>query len=136
MDGAARGAGRRDGRRRGVRSARPRDEAGFGLMEKARRPSSRWPRRAGSGWWRRASATPRRRRRRGTGELIVAAVEHGAQVVLVAAGGSATTDGGLGAIEAICGGRRPAWRAAASCCATCATPFQDAARVFAPAEGR
>jgi glycerate kinase len=71
---------------------------------------------------------------RGTGELIVAAVERGAQVVLVAAGGSATTDGGLGAIEAIAdaGGLRGA-RLVVLC--DVRTPFEDAARVFAPQKG-
>jgi glycerate kinase len=71
---------------------------------------------------------------RGTGELIVAAVEAGAQVVLVAAGGSATTDGGLGAIEAItdAGGLRGA-RLVVLC--DVRTPFEAAARVFAPQKG-
>ena len=71
---------------------------------------------------------------RGTGELIVAAVEAGASVVLVAAGGSATTDGGAGAIEAIgeAGGLRGA-RLVVLC--DVRTPFEDAARVFAPQKG-
>src|SRR4051794_41141228 len=71
---------------------------------------------------------------RGTGELIAAAVERGAQVVLVAAGGSATTDGGLGAIEAIAeaGGLRGA-RLVVLC--DVRTPFEAAARVFAPQKG-
>ena len=71
---------------------------------------------------------------RGTGELIAAAVEAGAQVVVVAAGGSATTDGGLGAIEAIAdtGGLNGA-RLVVLC--DVRTPFEDAARVFAPQKG-
>jgi glycerate kinase len=71
---------------------------------------------------------------RGTGELIVAAVEAGAQVVLVAAGGSATTDGGAGAIEAIgdAGGLGGA-RLVVLC--DVRTPFERAARVFAPQKG-
>jgi glycerate 2-kinase len=71
---------------------------------------------------------------RGTGELIVAAMEAGASVVLVAAGGSATTDGGLGAIEAIeeAGGLRGA-RLVVLC--DVRTPFEDAARLFAPQKG-
>jgi glycerate 2-kinase len=71
---------------------------------------------------------------RGTGELIVAAIERGAAVVLVAAGGSATTDGGAGAIEAINegGGLRGA-RLVVLC--DVRTPFEDAARVFAPQKG-
>ena len=71
---------------------------------------------------------------RGTGELIMAAVEAGARVVLVAAGGSATTDGGLGAIEAIAdaGGLGGA-RLVVLC--DVRTPFEQAARVFAPQKG-
>jgi glycerate 2-kinase len=71
---------------------------------------------------------------RGTGELVVAAVEAGAQVVLVAAGGSATTDGGRGAVEAIAdaGGLNGA-RLVVLC--DVRTPFEDAARVFAPQKG-
>jgi glycerate 2-kinase len=71
---------------------------------------------------------------RGTGELIVAALDRGASVVLVAAGGSATTDGGLGAIEAIAdaGGLGGA-RLVVLC--DVRTPFEDAARVFAPQKG-
>jgi glycerate kinase len=71
---------------------------------------------------------------RGTGELIVAAVEAGASVVLVAAGGSATTDGGLGAIEAIeeAGGLGGA-RLVVLC--DVRTPFERAARVYAPQKG-
>jgi glycerate 2-kinase len=71
---------------------------------------------------------------RGTGELIVAAIEAGAQVVLVAAGGSATTDGGAGMIEAIeeAGGLGGA-RLVVLC--DVRTPFEQAARVFAPQKG-
>lgn len=70
----------------------------------------------------------------GTGELIAAAVEAGARRVIVAAGGSATSDGGAGAIEAIRerGGPRGA-RIEVLCDVT--TPFEDAARVFAPQKG-
>lgn len=71
---------------------------------------------------------------RGTGELIAAAIERGAQVVLVGAGGSATTDGGAGAIAAIeeAGGLRGA-RLVVLC--DVRTPFEDAARIFAPQKG-
>jgi glycerate kinase len=71
---------------------------------------------------------------RGTGELIAAAIEAGAQVVLVAAGGSATTDGGRGAIDAIAdaGGLGGA-RLVVLC--DVRTPFEFAARVFAPQKG-
>lgn len=70
----------------------------------------------------------------GTGDLIVAAVEAGAAVVLVAAGGSATTDGGAGAIAAIeeGGGLRGARLVVL---ADVRTPFERAARVFAPQKG-
>jgi glycerate 2-kinase len=71
---------------------------------------------------------------RGTGELIAAAVAGGAQVVLVAAGGSATTDGGAGAIEAIEeGGGLHGTRLVVLC--DVRTPFEHAARVFAPQKG-
>ena len=71
---------------------------------------------------------------RGTGELIVAAVAAGAQVVLVAAGGSATTDGGRGAIEAIAdAGGLDGARLVVLC--DVRTPFEAAARVFAPQKG-
>ncbi len=70
----------------------------------------------------------------GTGELIAAAVEAGARTVLLAAGGSATSDGGRGAIEALRerGGLRGA-RLEILC--DVRTPFEDAARVFAPQKG-
>ncbi len=70
----------------------------------------------------------------GTGELIVAAAGAGAKRVLVAAGGSATTDGGAGAIEAIeaAGGLGGA-RLEVIC--DVATPFEEAADVFAPQKG-
>ncbi|MGN6558859.1 MAG: glycerate kinase family protein, partial [Solirubrobacterales bacterium] len=66
----------------------------------------------------------------GTGELIAA----GATRVLVAAGGSATTDGGRGAIEALRqseGGREVAIEVLCDV----RTPFEAAARVFAPQKG-
>jgi glycerate kinase len=71
---------------------------------------------------------------RGTGELIVAAVEAGAETVLVGVGGSATTDGGAGAIAAIgeAGGLGSA-RLVVLC--DVQTPFEDAARVYAPQKG-
>jgi glycerate kinase len=70
----------------------------------------------------------------GTGELIAAAVDAGAAVVIVAVGGSATTDGGAGAVEAIeeRGGLRGA-RLVVLC--DVRTPYEDAARVFAPQKG-
>jgi glycerate 2-kinase len=70
----------------------------------------------------------------GTGELILAAVDAGAEVVFVTVGGSATTDGGAGALQAIeeGGGLRGA-RLVVLC--DVRTPFEDAARVFAPQKG-
>jgi glycerate kinase len=68
----------------------------------------------------------------GTGELIAAACEAGATTVLVAVGGSATTDGGEGAARALAdAGVRP--RMEVIC--DVRTPFEDAARVFAPQKG-
>ncbi|MGN6586929.1 MAG: glycerate kinase family protein [Solirubrobacterales bacterium] len=70
----------------------------------------------------------------GTGELIAAAVSGGATQVLVAAGGSATTDGGRGAIEALeAAGVLGAVRIEVLC--DVRTPYEDAARVFAPQKG-
>lgn len=70
----------------------------------------------------------------GTGELILAAAASGASAVLVAAGGSATTDGGAGAIAAIRdGGGLGGVSLEVLCDVT--TPFEDAARVFAPQKG-
>ncbi len=70
----------------------------------------------------------------GTGELIAAAVAAGARRVLLGAGGSATTDGGAGAIRAIeaAGGLG---RARVTVLCDVRTPFEDAARVFAPQKG-
>jgi glycerate kinase len=68
----------------------------------------------------------------GTGELIAAAWEAGAATVLVAVGGSATTDGGEGAVRALAdAGLKP--RLEVIC--DVRTPFEDAARVFAPQKG-
>ncbi len=68
----------------------------------------------------------------GTGELIAAACEAGAGTVLVAVGGSATTDGGEGAVRALAdAGLRP--RLEVIC--DVRTPFEEAARVFAPQKG-
>jgi glycerate kinase len=70
----------------------------------------------------------------GSGELIAAAIGSGAKTVLLAAGGSATTDGGRGAIEAVreAGGLR---RARLEVLCDVETPYEDAARVFAPQKG-
>jgi glycerate kinase len=70
----------------------------------------------------------------GTGEVIAAAVAAGARTILVGVGGSATTDGGAGAVRAIeaAGGLRGV-RLVVLC--DVRTPFEDAARVFAPQKG-
>lgn len=70
----------------------------------------------------------------GTGQLIVAAIEAGAEVVYLGVGGSATTDGGAGAIRAI---REAGGLDGARIVVLCdvRTPFESAARVFAPQKG-
>lgn len=70
----------------------------------------------------------------GTGQLIAAAVRAGANVIHVGVGGSATTDGGTGAIRAI---REAGGIDGARLVVLCdvRTPFEDAARVFAPQKG-
>jgi glycerate kinase len=70
----------------------------------------------------------------GTGQLILAAVGAGARTVYLGVGGSATTDGGAGAIEAI---KRGGGLQDAKLVVLCdvRTPFEDAARVFAPQKG-
>jgi glycerate kinase len=69
---------------------------------------------------------------RGTGELIAAAWEAGAAHVLVAVGGTATTDGGAGALEALDEARADPDLTVIS---DVRTPFEQAARVFAPQKG-
>jgi glycerate 2-kinase len=69
---------------------------------------------------------------RGTGELIAAACDAGASQVFVAVGGTATTDGGVGALEAL-----DEAKVDAEFTVICdvRTPFEHAARVFAPQKG-
>jgi glycerate kinase len=70
----------------------------------------------------------------GTGELILAAADQGARSIYLGVGGSATTDGGAGAIRAIeRGGGLGGSRLVVLC--DVRTPFEDAARVFAPQKG-
>jgi glycerate kinase len=76
----------------------------------------------------------------GTGELIAAALAAGARTVYLAAGGSASTDGGAGAIAALgaAGAAGPSGlRDGAKLVVLCdvKTPFEQAARVFAPQKG-
>ena len=69
---------------------------------------------------------------RGTGELIAAACAAGASEVLVAVGGTATTDAGAGALEALDeAGVDPELTVICDV----RTPFEHAARVFAPQKG-
>lgn len=70
----------------------------------------------------------------GTGELIVAARDAGARTIVLGAGGSATTDGGAGAIAVVraAGGLDGVSLTVLS---DVRTPFEDAARVFAPQKG-
>jgi glycerate kinase len=109
-------------------------QAGFGLIEDGATAVVEVAEASGLGRVADNERDPEAASSRGTGELIAAAVQRGAQVVLVAAGGSATTDGGLGAIEAIteAGGLRGARLVVLS---DVRTPFEAAARVFAPQKG-
>jgi glycerate 2-kinase len=70
----------------------------------------------------------------GTGELILAARDAGARRIYLGVGGSATTDGGSGAIRVI---RRGGGLGDARLVVLCdvRTPFEQAARVFAPQKG-
>jgi glycerate 2-kinase len=68
----------------------------------------------------------------GTGELIAAAVDAGASRVIVTVGGSATTDGGSGALEAL---EEAGVSVEMDVLCDVRTPFEDAARVFAPQKG-
>jgi glycerate kinase len=69
---------------------------------------------------------------RGTGELIAAAADAGAAHVMVAAGGTATTDGGAGALAAL---DDAAVDPQLTVVCDVRTPFEQAARVFAPQKG-
>ena len=75
---------------------------------------------------------PLRASTRGTGELIAAALRGGARRVIVGVGGSATTDGGLGAVDAL-GWSLVGQDVTVAC--DVATPFLDAATVYAPQKG-
>jgi glycerate 2-kinase len=70
----------------------------------------------------------------GAGELIVTALQAGARTVYLGVGGSATTDGGAGAIRAIDRGGGLQGAALLVLCDV-RTPFEEAARVFAPQKG-
>jgi glycerate 2-kinase len=81
-----------------------------------------------------AERDPIRASTTGTGELILAARAAGARVVYIGVGGSATTDGGSGAIGVIkAAGGVEGSRLVVLC--DVRTPFEDAARTFAPQKG-
>ncbi len=69
---------------------------------------------------------------RGTGELICAAAAAGAVLVVLGVGGSATTDGGAGALAAL---EAAEVDVALDVVCDVRTPWEDAARVFAPQKG-
>jgi glycerate kinase len=69
---------------------------------------------------------------RGTGELIAAAAAAGAQRVVLTVGGSATMDGGTGALEALA---EAGVEVELDVLCDVRTPFEQAARVFAPQKG-
>jgi glycerate kinase len=70
----------------------------------------------------------------GTGELIVAARDAGARRIVLGAGGSATSDGGAGALQVLeAAGGLDGMSLIVLC--DVRTPFEDAARVFAPQKG-
>jgi glycerate kinase len=81
-----------------------------------------------------AERDPERADTFGTGELIAAAGAAGARTVLLAVGGSASTDGGAGALEAL---RKAGVLGTVAIEVLCdvTSPYEDAARVFAPQKG-
>ena len=70
----------------------------------------------------------------GTGELIAAAVAAGARTIYLGVGGSATTDGGARRDRGDRAGGGLRRRRLVVLCDV-RTPFEDAARVFAPQKG-
>ena len=109
-------------------------DAGFALIDGGARAIVETAAASGLGLVPATDRDPLAASTRGTGELIVAAVEAGAETVLVGVGGSATTDGGAGAIASIndAGGLG---RARLIVLCDVQTPFEDAARIFAPQKG-
>jgi glycerate 2-kinase len=131
----------RGGERRTVRVADPlgRDvDAEFGLLGDGRTAVVEMAQ--ASGLWRVAEEETDAwaASTRGTGQLIAAAAGTGAAQIVVAVGGSATTDGGAGVLEALAeagldlgSARDPALVVACDV----RTPWEGAARVFAPQKG-
>lgn len=125
-------------------------EAGFGLLAEGKTAIVEMAQASGLPLLAPEERDPERADTYGTGELIAAAIEAGAQRVLVAVGGSATTDGGRGAIDAlqqssaafvlspsyVCKRTNAAGEEARiEVLCDVRTPFEDAARVFAPQKG-
>jgi glycerate kinase len=121
-----------------VRSARASDplgrelDASFGLIDGGRTAIVEMARASGLVLVREEDRDAWVASTRGTGELIVAAVEAGAEHVIVTVGGSATTDGGAGALEAL---EEAGVTVDMSLLCDVRTPFEEAARVFAPQKG-
>lgn len=109
-------------------------EASFGLLGDGQMAIVETAQASGLSLLAPAERDPERADTYGTGELIAAAIEAGARTVLLAAGGSATTDGGRGAIEAL-QGAGALGNASIEVLCDVRTPYEDAARVFAPQKG-
>lgn len=137
-----------------LRSARVSDplrrpiEASFGLLDDGETAIVEMAEASGLPLLAPEERDPERADTYGTGELIAAAVAAGARRVLVAVGGSATTDGGRGAIEALRQSeaafvlypshgvqKTNAEEVRVEVLCDVRTPFEDAARVFAPQKG-
>lgn len=108
-------------------------EASFGLLGDGETAIVETARASGLPLVAPAERDPERADTFGTGELIAAAAA-GARTVLLAVGGSASTDGGAGAIEAL---RRTGLLGTVAIEVLCdvTSPYEDAARVFAPQKG-
>jgi glycerate kinase len=110
-------------------------EAAFGLLGDGRTAIVETAQASGLSLLAPHERDPERADTYGAGELIAAAVAAGVTRVLVAVGGSGTSDGGRGALEAL--RRTEAAGSGVSLEVLCdvRTPFEDAARVFAPQKG-
>jgi glycerate 2-kinase len=127
LGGERRGAAVRDPLRRPI-------EASFGLLGDGATAIVETAQASGLPLVAPADRDPERADTYGTGELIAAAVAAGARTVLLAVGGSATTDGGAGALEAL-GDAELLGAVEIEVLCDIATPYEDAARVFAPQKG-
>ncbi len=108
--------------------------AGFALLSDGQRAVVETAAASGLGLVAEGERDAERASTQGTGELIAAAIAAGAGEVLVGAGGSATTDGGAGALAAIEQAGGPGGARLTVLCDV-RTPFEQAARVFAPQKG-